>query len=385
MDFDLNDEQRLLQESVDRLMADRYDFDQRIKTHGKSDEGWSREMWSQYAELGLLGLPFSEEDGGIGGGPIETMIVMEAFGKALVLEPYLGTVILGGGFLREAGSAAQKSALIPEIVSGDLILAFAQIERQSRYDLHDVATTAKKDGSGWVLNGAKSVVLHGDSADKLIVTARVSGNRRDRDGIGLFIVDGNAPGVTRRGYATHDGLRAADITLENVKVGADSAIGEPGKALPLIEKVVDQAIAAICAEMVGVMASAHEITLDYIKTRTQFGTAIGKFQVLQHKAVDMLVALEQARSMAMYATMMVSEPDAAQRRRAIAAAKVQAGRSGRLVGQHAIQLHGGIGITMEYKVGHYFKRSTAIDTTFGDADYHLKQVADAGGLVTADD
>jgi pimeloyl-CoA dehydrogenase small subunit len=377
MDFDLTDEQRLLKDSVERLIADHYAFEQR-KKYMAEPAGWSTAVWNQYAELGLLGLPFEETLGGFGGGAVETMIVMEAFGRGLVLEPYFATVILGGGLLRRAGSEALRAALVPQIVAGNLKLAFAHVERQSRYDLADVATTARKDGDGYVLDGAKSVVLHGDCADKLLATARVSGARRDRDGIGLFLVDADAPGVTRRGYPTQDGLRAAELTLSGVRVAADAVLSD--NALPAIEHVVDEAIAALCAEAVGTMQAMHETTLEYLKTRQQFGRPIGSFQVLQHRSVDMLVALEQASSMAMFAAVMAGEEDASERRRAIAAAKVQIGRSGKHIGQEAIQLHGGIGMTMEYSVGHYFKRMTMIDMLFGDADVHLATLARVGGL-----
>src|SRR5438270_6573517 len=382
MDFDLTEEQRLLKESLDRLIGDRYVFEQR-KNYAQSPEGWSREMWAQFAGIGLLGLPFEERHGGSAGGPVETMIAMEAFGRALVLEPYLATVVLGGGFLRHDGSADQRADIIPQIADGSLTFAFAHTERQSRYDLYDIETRAVRDGTGWVINGEKGVVLHGDTADKLIVTARVGGGRRDRDGIAAFIVDGKAAGVSRRGYPTQDGLRAAEITLANVMVGPEGVLGEPGAALPLVERVVDEAIAALCAEAVGAMAAMHELTLDYLKTRRQFGREIGSFQILQHRAVDMLIALEQARSMAIFATMMATEEDAAERRNALSAAKVQIGRSGRLIGQQAVQLPGGIGMTMEYKVGHYFKRTTMIDTMVGDADHHLRQLARRGAAPAA--
>jgi pimeloyl-CoA dehydrogenase small subunit len=379
MDFDLTDEQRLLKDSVDRLIADHYQFEQRKKYLAEPD-GWSRDAWKQYAELGLLGLPFAEQHGGFGGGAVETMIVMEAFGRGLVLEPFFATVILGGGLLRRAGSPAQQQALIPELAQGKLKLAFAHVERQSRYVLADVATSARKDGAHWVLDGAKSIVLHGDCADRLLVTARVSGERRDRAGIGLFLVDPSAAGVTRRGYPTQDGLRAAEVTLSGVRVPVADMVGDVGAALPAIEHVVDEAIAALCAEAVGTMQVMHETTLEYLKTRQQFGRPIGQFQVLQHRSVDMLVALEQARSMAMFAAVMAGEEDAVERRRSMAAAKVQIGRSGKHIGQEAIQLHGGIGMTMEYKVGHYFKRMTMIDMLFGDADTHLATLAQLGGL-----
>jgi pimeloyl-CoA dehydrogenase small subunit len=377
MDFDFSEEQRLLKESVDRFIGDRYDFEQR-KTFAKNETGYSQENWKQFAELGLLAIPFAEEHGGFGGGPIETMIVLEAFGRGLVLEPYFSTVVLGGGLIRHAGSDAQKSEYIPKIAAGDLRLAFAQGEHQSRYALADVETRAKKSGSGYVLEGEKSLVLNGDSADMLIVSARISGDERDRSGIGLFLVESNAKGVSRRGYPTQDGLRAAEISLSGVEVPADRVLSEDG--LPIMERVVDEAIAALAAEAVGAMAEMHALTIEYLKTRKQFGVAISAFQALQHRAVDMFVALEQARSMAMFATMMSAEDDAETRSRATSAAKVQIGRSAKIVGQGAIQLHGGVGMTMELKVGHYFKRATMIDVLFGDADYHLARLAEAGSL-----
>ena len=382
MDFALTEEQELLRHSVQRLFADHYAFDAR-KRYAQEPGGYSRALWARYAELGLLGLPFAEEHGGSGGGPVETMIVMEEVGRALALEPYLSTVVLAGGLLRLGGGKALCADLVPKIVGGDLMLAFAHAERQSRYDLVDVAASARREGTGYVLDGAKSLVLHGDSAGKLIVSARLSGGQRDRDGLALFVVDAAAKGVSTRGYGTIDGLRAAEVTLAGVRVDAGAAIGEPGKAYPLIERVVDTAIAALAAEAVGAMAAMHEQTVDYMKTRKQFGVTIGSFQALQHRAAEMLVALEQARSMALLATMMAAEENVRERRQAISAAKVQIGRSARIVGHGAIQIHGGIGMTMEAKVGHYFKRVTTIDTTFGDADYHLGLLAESGGLVAA--
>jgi pimeloyl-CoA dehydrogenase small subunit len=377
MDFDLTDDQRLLKDSVDRMIADRYQFEHR-KRYAREPDGWSRELWGQYAELGLLGLPFAEEHGGFGGGAAETMIVMEAFGRGLILEPYLATVVLGGGLVRRAGSAQQQAALLPQIAKGALKLAFAHVERSSRYNLADVAVTAKRNGAGWTISGEKSVVLHGDCADKILLTARTAGGQRERGGIGLFLVDANAKGVTRRGYAMQDGSRAAEISLHDAP--AEDVLGDPAGALPAVEQVVDEAIAALCSEAVGIMTVMHETTVEYMKTRKQFGRAIGEFQVLQHRAVDMFVSLEQARSMAMFATVMADAKDAAERRRAISAAKVQIGRSGKHIGQEAVQLHGGIAMTMEYKVGHYFKRMTMIDMLFGDAEQHLAAVADAGSV-----
>ena len=382
MDFALTEEQELLRHSVQRLFADHYAFEAR-KRYGQEPGGYGRAQWARYAELGLLGLPFAEEHGGSAGGPVETMIVMEEIGRALALEPYLATIVLAGGLLRLGGNKALCADLVPQIAGGDLTLAFAHAERQSRYDIADVAATARHEGAGYVLDGAKSLVLHGDSAGKFIVSARLSGGRSDKDGLALFLVDAAAKGVSTRGYATVDGLRAAEVTLSGVRVDAGAVIGEPGKAFPLIAHVVDTAIAALSAEAVGAMAAMHEQTVEYMKTRKQFGVTIGSFQALQHRAAEMLVALEQARSMAMLATMMAAEENVRERRQAISAAKVQIGRSARIVGQGAIQIHGGIGMTMEAKVGHYFKRLTTIDTTFGDADYHLGILAASGGLVAA--
>jgi pimeloyl-CoA dehydrogenase small subunit len=347
----------------------------------KEPKGYSPEVWRQFAELGLLGIPFAEEHGGLGQGLTETMIVAEALGHALALEPYLATVVMGGGVLRHAGNDAILKELTPAIVEGKLTLALAHQEQQARYDLADTATTARADGKGgYTLEGAKCVVLHGDSADQVVVTARVSGGRTDQAGIGLFLVDGKANGVSRRGYPTQDGMRAADITLSAVRVGSEVVLAGPDKGLQVLSRVVDETVAALSSEAVGAMAALQELTVDYLKTRKQFGVPIGSFQVLQHRAVDMFTALEQARSMAYYATMMAGEPDAAERRKAMSAAKVQIGRSARFVGESAIQLHGGIGMTMEYKAGHYFKRLTMIDMAFGDADHHLRELARAGGL-----
>jgi len=380
MDFDLSEEQRLLKESVDGLLTDAYDFEQR-KKYMKEKGGWSRAFWGKLAEQGLLGLPFTEADGGFGGGGVETMIVMEALGKALVLEPYLATVVIGGGFLRHGGSAEQKKTHVPGIVDGSRTLAFAQLEKSSRYDLFDVATTAKKKGTAHVIDGEKFVVVNGENADTLIVTARTKGDRRDKTGIGVFLVPASAKGVTKKSYPTQDGLHAADISFTGVEVDGNAAIGDPENALPLIERVVDDARIALCAEAVGLMDESLKTTVEYIKTRKQFGVPIGSFQSLQHRASDMFVALEQARSMSMFATMAMDFDDARERARAVAAAKVQIGKSSKFVGQQSIQLHGGIGMTQEAKIGHYFKRLTMIENTFGDTDYQLRRVSEGGGLV----
>ncbi|HET6839375.1 MAG TPA: pimeloyl-CoA dehydrogenase small subunit [Bradyrhizobium sp.] len=380
MDFDLSEEQRLLKESVEGLLGDAYDFDSRKKYMAEKG-GWSKAVWNKFAEQGLLGLPFSEDDGGFGAGAVETMIVMEALGKALVLEPYLSTVVIGGGFLRRGGSAAQKAAYIPAIIDGSKTFAFAQLEKNSRYDLQDVTTSAKKKGDGYVIDGEKFVVLNGEAADTLIVTARTKGGQRDAGGIGVFLVPANAKGVAKKTYPTQDGLHAADISFTGVEIGVDASLGDPENALPLIERVIDDARAALCAEAVGIMDESLKTTVEYLKTRKQFGVPIGSFQTLQHRAADMFVALEQARSMSMFATMACDFDDAQERATAVAAAKVQVGKSLKFVGQQSIQLHGGIGMTMEAKIGHYFKRLTMIENSFGDSDYHLRRVSAGGGLV----
>src|SRR5262245_30942561 len=377
MDFDLSEEQRLLKESVDGLLSDAYDFDSRKKYMAEKG-GWSKAIWGRLAEQGLLGLPFAEADGGFGAGAVETMIVMEALGRALVVEPYLATVVIAGGFLRHGGSAGQKAKYIPGIIDGSRTFGFAQLEKNSRYDLHDVVTSAKKKGDGWIIDGEKFVVLNGENADTLIVTARTKGGRRDSSGIGVFLVPADAKGITRKGYPTQDGLHAADIAFTNVEVGADAAIGDPENALDLIERVADEARTAICAEAVGAMDESLKTTVEYLKTRKQFGVPIGTFQSLQHRAADMFVALEQARSMSMFATMAAEFDDPKERSTAVAAAKVQVGRSGKFIGQQSIQLHGGIGMTMEAKIGHYFKRLTVIENTFGDSEYHLRRVSESG-------
>lgn len=379
MDFDLSEDQRLLQDSLAKLLKDKYGFEQR-NGYIKSETGWSRDVWAAYAELGLLGMPFAEEDGGLGYGAVETMIVMEQMGRALALEPFVSTVVMGGGFLRHGATAEQRAALVPQIAEGKLLLAVAHTEPQSRFDLNDVATTAKKDGAGWVIEGRKGVVVHGDTADRLVVTARISGARRDRDGIGVFLVPATAQGVTRRGFRTSDGQRAADVTFDAVKVGAEA---ELKGGLALVERVADETIAALAGEAVGCMEAAKDLTVDYLKTRKQFGRPIGSFQALQHRAAEMMVCLEQARSMAMLAAMMAGEKDAAERRRQMRAVKIEIGRNARFVGQQTVQMHGGIAMTMEYAGGHYLKRLTVIENMFGDMDHHLAALSEEGGVFVA--
>lgn len=382
MDFDLNDEQRMLRESLDRMLAQEYDFESRRKYLAEAG-GWSRRVWQHYAEMGLLALPFAPEDGGMGGTAVEQMLVMEALGRHLALEPYLATVVLAGGVLRHGAGREQRAALVPAIADGSLTLALAYAERQSRYELADVATTAREVAGGWQLDGSKSFVLHGGSADKFIVSARVSGAQRDPGGIALFLVDGANAGLTRRAYIGQDKLNMADLRLESVLVSSEARIGTTDGGLQLLTRALEGGVAAICAEAVGAMERAHEITVDYLKVRKQFGVAIGSFQALQHRAVDMLVMVEQARSMAMFAAMSAEEADAGRRAIAMSAAKALVLRSGRWVAQQGVQLHGGIGVTEECHVGHYLRRLSMLEPLFGDVDHHLKTLSRSSGLLVA--
>jgi pimeloyl-CoA dehydrogenase small subunit len=383
MDFDFSDDQLLLKESVGKMFTGRYaDFDKR-KGYQKQPHGFDPAVWAEYAESGILSLPFSEEHGGFGGGPVETMIVMEQVGRSLAVEPYLSSVVLCGGILKHAAAEPGAAALIPKLAAGETIVALAQVERGSRYDLNDVSLAARKDGEDFLLEGEKSVVLGGGAADVFILTARTGGNRRDKQGISLFLVDAKAPGVSRRSYQTQDGAQAAEISFAQAKVPASAIIGGEGNGFLLLQRGVDEAIAGLCAEAVGAMDELVKMTVEYLKTRKQFGVAIGSFQALQHRSVDMLVALEQAKSMAIYAALAVADDNAEARGQAVSAAKVQIGRSAKFIGQQATQLHGGIGMTMEYKGGHYFKRLTMIEQMFGDADYHLRKLAAAGAAIAA--
>ncbi|KDA01709.1 acyl-CoA dehydrogenase family protein [Hyphomonas oceanitis] len=377
MDFNFTEEQTMIRDSLSRLIREQYDFDTRRKVVASKD-GWRPEMWAQFAELGLLMAPFSEEDGGLGGGPIDAMVVMEEFGKGLVVEPYLPSVVCGGGFLKR-GSDAQKAEYLGGIMSGEAIFAFAYAEPRGRYNLADLETTAKKDGSGFVLNGHKAVVIGAPWATHFVVTARTSGDRRDAKGVTVFVVAKDAKGVSTRDYPTVDGRRASEVYFENVAVSADAVIGEVDNGLPLIELVADEAIAALCAEACGAMKVAHAMTVEYSRNRKQFGTAIGKFQVLQHRMVDMFMEHEQSVSMTYMATLKLDE-DEVIRKKATSAAKVRIGQGGRYVGQQAIQIHGGMGMTDEMAVGHYFKRLTMIDAEFGNVDHHLKRYTELSAV-----
>ncbi|MGQ0662183.1 MAG: acyl-CoA dehydrogenase family protein [Pseudomonadota bacterium] len=377
MDFSYSEEQSLLHDAVRRFVDGEYAFDKR-RAYGASPEGFSRRNWRLMADMGLLGLPFEEAYGGSGRTAVELMIVMEEFGRGLVVEPYLASVVLGGGLVAEAGSEAQKRAILPPLIAGRSLLAFAYGEPQARYTASDIETRATRRGGEFILEGRKSVVLSGECADLLAISARTGGGPREPGGITLFLVGPDAAGLRRRGYATIDGRRGADLVLDGVRVGEDAVLGPIDGALPAIERTIDRAIAAVCAEATGIMGALNELTLDYLKTRRQFGSPIGKFQALQHRMVDMRIAFERAKSMACLAAMAAGEAEADARRRSVSAAKVQIAKSGRFIGEQSIQLHGGIGMTDEYQAGHYFKRLTMISSLFGDADHHLGRFVEPG-------
>lgn len=372
MDFKLSEEQRMLEETVGRLVRDAYTFDARNKIL-ESEQGFSTEMWQQFAELGLLGVPFSEAAGGFNGSGPELMVVAEGFGRGLVVEPYLATVVLAGTLIDQLGSDSQKEELITAIIGGEKRLALAVYEAEGRYNHTHVATTAKKDGDGYVLNGEKAVVLNGDSADQLVVIARTGGDTGARDGLSAFLVDGDAAGVSRKGYGTIDGVRGAEVTLKDVKIGADALLGEEGKAADALEHTLDLALISLCAEATGAMEVACDQTLAYIKERQQFGVPIGKFQALQHRMVEMRMELEKARSITMLAACSLDVAKDLRTKR-ISAAKAQIGKSGRRVAEEAIQLFGGMGMMEETAISHYAKRIVMIDHWFGDREYHLTQM-----------
>ena len=377
MNFDDDEEQRLLAESVRRFVAQDYAFDTRRRIVA-SAEGYSPGIWKTFADLGLLGLPISPDHGGFGGGSVDMMSTMEAIGEALVVEPYLATVGLGARILGRAGSDAQRALLLPAIAEGRLKLALAYTEAESRYDLAHVALQARGRGDGFTLDGEKRVVLHAPCADRLLVVARTSGEQRAPDGISLFLVDVNAPGITMRAYRTLDALRAADVVFREVALPRDALVGSVGDGFAILEEAVDFATALVCAEAVGAIKSANDATLEYLKTRRQFGVPIGSFQALQHRMVDMVVSGEQARSMASLACARVDAGGTAEtRRRVVSAAKVRIADACRHVSQESVQLHGGMGMSEELKVSHTFRRLTMIARQFGDADHHLERFARA--------
>lgn len=371
MDFNFTEEQEMVRDGLSRMVREQYGWQTRQAAIA-SDAGWRPEIWAQLAELGILGMPFSEDDGGFGGGAVDAMVVMQEFGQGLVVEPFVPTVVCAGGFLKHAGTPAQKEEHIGGIIDGSRVFAFANTEPRGRYDYADIETTAKKNRGGYVLNGHKAVVMGAPWASHLIVTARTSGDRRDTHGVSVFVVDKATDGIVTRDYETVDGRRASEVYFENAAIPADTLIGEEGAALPLIEKVTDEAVAALCAEACGAMKVAHAMTVEYSRQRKQFGVPIGSFQVLQHRMVDMYTAYEQAVSLTYLATLRLDSSEI-ERKRAVSAAKVGVGQAARLIGQEAVQIHGGNGVTDEYAIGHYFKRLTIFDTEFGNVDHHMKR------------
>ena len=374
MDFRLNEEQQMLQDTVARLVRGEYSFEKRLE-YSESELGFSESFWKQLGELGLMAVPFPEELGGFGGTGVEVQSVMTELGRGLCIEPYLQSVVLGGGLISQAGNEKQKEQWLAGIATGETQLAVGLQEPQSFYNTNDVETTAEKTDSGYVLNGRKAVVIGGHSANLLVVSARTSGSSRDASGISLFVIDANADGLERRSYPTIDGAKGCDLLLNNVKVGADALLGSEGEAADAIEYQVGRAISALCGEAVGVMEVACDLTLDYLKQRKQFGVPIGKFQVLQHRMADMMSELEQARSMAILAASVADESQSDERRRVIAAAKNVISRSAQFISEKGVQSHGGIGMTWEYNFAHYAKRLVMINHQLGDDDFHLERYA----------
>ena len=371
MDFTFNEEQTLIQDQVDQFIQKEYDWETR-QSLSNSELGFGDNNWQKFAELGWLGISTSEDNGGFGGSAIESMLIMEAFGKGLVVEPFLETIIMSGGLIDEHGSDQQKSSILEPAIAGQLHLALAYAEPQSRFNLSDVVTEAKSDGDNFILNGYKSVVMNGPSANKIIISARTSGSQLEENGITLFIVDGDSEGLNKTNYKTVDGRRASDLTIENVSVSKDDIIGQIDAGFDILDSSIDRAILAISAEAVGAMEVLYKTTVEYTKTREQFGTSIGKFQVLQHRMVDMFMEYEQCKSL-LYMATMKHEEGSADAKKAISGLKYQVGKAGRFIGQQAVQLHGGMGVTDELNVGHYFKRLTTVGTIFGNSDYHLKK------------
>lgn len=377
MDFSLNEIQTMLADSVGKFIDNEYDFDTR-QSHAGSEPGYSDSVWSMFAELGWTAVPFAEEDGGFGGGPADTMVLMQSLARGLVVEPYLANIILAGGVLKRTASATQKETWLHPMIAGELQATLAFNEPQARYDLANVTTTATRDGDAWVLNGGKGMVPNGGTAELIIVPARTAGDVADRDGITLFAVDANAAGISRDSYATVDGLQAAEIDLRDVRVDDERILGKPGEGYAALDATIDDAILAVSAEAVGIMQVLTDKTVEYSKNRKQFGVPIGTFQALQHRMVDMLMACEEAQSLLIW-SVMTRAAGGDDSKRAVSSIKYLVGTKGRLVGEEAVQIHGGMGVTWELDVAHYFKRLTAIGQLFGNADWHLDRLAATPG------
>jgi len=375
MDFSLNEVQSMLADSIEKFIANDYDFESRQKYSG-SDIGYSKDVWQTFAELGWTAIPFSEDDGGFDGGPVDLMVVMERLGRGLIVEPYLANVVLAGGILKRAASDTQKKEWLGPLISGELQATLAFVEPQSRYDINNVATTAVRDGDTWLINGSKGYVLNGANADLIIAPARSNGDQCDSSGITLFAIAADTAGVSIRGYETVDGQRAAEIELKDVTLSSDKVIGEIDTGFDALQAAVEDATFSVCAEAVGIMSVLTEKTIEYAKSRVQFGVPISSFQALQHRMVEMYTACEQSRSLLMWAAMAIAEGND-ESEKAVHFLKYQIGTTGKLVGEEAVQIHGGMGVTWELDVAHYFKRLTAICLMFGNADWHLDRLSNA--------
>ena len=374
MSFTFTEDQKLLSESADRFVLDDYNFETRRKIIGQ-DGGFDRDNWEKFAELGWLALPIAEEYGGLGGSTVDTAVLLESLGRGLVVEPYQSCIVLSAGLLQVAGNEEQKRRHLPSIAEGKTLLSFAHIEPTSRFNLCHIRTTATKQGDCFVVDGEKAIVHNAETADYFILSTRTEGDINDENGITLFLVPSNSSGIEMRSYPTIDGLRASEISFNSVKVDKQNVLGELNKAAESIQQVVDRACVLLCAEAAGAMDTAVKLTVDYIKNREQFGQAIGSFQVLQHRAVEMLGAKDFSRALTYRAAGAIDQSNASERMRAVSAAKVEMGRSGKLIGQEGIQLHGGMGMTDDMPIGHFFKRLTMIDAIFGNVDFHRKRFA----------
>ena len=371
MDLSISEEQSAIRDVISRFIENEYDFEKRMSI-AEGDTAFDSDVYNFFVEQGFTAIPFSEEDGGLNGGPVETMLIMKEIGRGLVLEPYLENVILAGGVLKRLATDEQKSKWLSKIINGELQSTLAFTEPQSRFNLNDVATIAKDNGDKVIINGKKSFVLNGKEADIIIVPVRTSGSQTEAAGISLFVVESDLPGITKNNYKTVDGHSASEITFKNVEVNKDNLLGEIGKGYQTLESTIDDATLAVCAEATGIMKSLHDKTVEYSKNRVQFGVPIGGFQALQHRMVDTLMACEETESILLWA-LTTNQDDSSSLKKAISGLKYQIGTAGKHVGQEAVQLHGGMGISWELDIAHFFKRLSSIEILFGNADFHMKR------------
>ena len=371
MDLSISEEQSAIRDVISRFIENEYDFEKRMSI-AEGDSAFDSDVYNFFVEQGFTAIPFSEEDGGLNGGPVETMLIMKEIGRGLVLEPYLENVILAGGVLKRLATDEQKSKWLSKIINGELQSTLAFTEPQSRFNLNDVATVAKENGDKVIINGKKSFVLNGKEADIIIVPARTSGSQTETEGISLFVVESDLPGISKNNYKSVDGHSASEITFKNVEVNKDNLLGEIGKGYQTLESTIDDATLAVCAEATGIMKSLHDKTVEYSKNRVQFGVPIGGFQALQHRMVDTLMACEETESILLWA-LTTNQDDSSSLKKAISGLKYQIGTAGKHVGQEAVQLHGGMGISWELDIAHFFKRLSSIEILFGNADFHMKR------------